>query len=138
MFLILIGRILLQSLLLLREHTVFSVCSCAFACMLSQHIFFPQLLHSVSSAGLLCDGCRFGALQTLQGLSFVILLFRLIPIFPFCLIISIVFFRSSFFYLISVSRNLVFVIAILIFETSRTLTVTASHKHSFSFFISLC
>ena len=122
---------LFQSLLLLlRKHSVFSVCSCPLVCMLSQGVLFPQLFYSLSSAGLLCDGFQFNALQNLQSLSFVVLFLGLVPNLPifcfdfliscsrciyiyrassivfflffvsyvYCLIISIVFFRSNFFF----------------------------------------
>ena len=57
--------------------------------------------------------------------------------YAFCLIISIVFFVSGFFFFISLSRSFLSVIAVMNFEMSNSSAVMFSKLHSFSISINL-
>ena len=67
----------------------------------------------------------------------VIVFFRFFLSYVFCLIISVVFFNSSFFSFIILSRSFVSIIAVKNFEMSRSSAVIPSNAHSFSISISL-
>ena len=58
---------------------------------------------------------------------------RFLLSYAFCLIISIVFFSSSFFASISLSRSFVSGIAVMNFEISKSSAVYPSTAHSFQF-----
>ena len=66
-----------------------------------------------------------------------IVFFRFLLSYVFSLIISIVFFSSSFFSIINLSRSCVSVIAVIHFEMSRSSIVVPSNAQTFSISISL-
>ena len=130
--------------------------------------YFPHLLQFASSAGLLCIGDQFGALQNLHDRFWNCLVFGFVPnlfilcigssfinCFPFdeinasgivfflfffsyvfCLISVIIFFKSSVFSLIILSRNFLSFIAVIYLEICSSSAEIVPKLHSFSISIS--
>ena len=84
-----------------------------------------------------CIGSSFISFSRLVISASGFVFFRLFRSYVFCFIISIVFFSSSFFSFISLSRSFVSVIAVMNFEMSRSSAVIPSNAHSFSVSINL-
>ena len=90
----------------------------------------------VPNRSIFCIGSSFISFSRLVIKASGIVFFRFFLWYVFCLIISIVFFESSFFSFIGLSRSFESVIAVIIFEMSKSSAVIPSNAHSFSISIS--
>ena len=88
----------------------------------------------VSDCSILCSGSSFISFCRFEIRASGILFFRFFLSYVFCLIISIVFFSSSFFSLINLSRSFVSVIAVINFEFSESSAVIPSNTFFFYFY----
>ena len=149
---------------LVRFRLVFSPYGCCSfsVCILLRSVFSYRIYHLLqltSSAGHLCIGVQFGALQNLQvrfpnfsirwiGSSFIIcfsfvdikasgiVFFLFFFSYVFCLISSIIIFNSSVFAFIILSRNFLSVIAVIYFDINNSSAEIVLKLHSFSISIS--